>query len=57
MPWTDFDKEERAERPVRKAKVCAVCHRYILNKDNLIVVKGVAYCLEHAPHEDDDGKP
>ena len=36
-------------------RVCSVCRKIILRKDDLVVVKGKVYCAEHAPTGDSDG--
>lgn len=48
MPW----REPREEAgPERKAKVCSVCQKIILRRDDLFVRDGKTYCGKHLPRD------
>jgi hypothetical protein len=46
MPWRE---QEDSEPDQRRAKVCVVCHKIILQADDLIRRDGKTYCSKHDP--------
>ena len=50
MAWAEHE-DDRANQPPSpgRMKICAVCRKIILRKDDLVIVKGKVYCAEHAP--------